>query len=168
MERRLVGVEDQSIENKPEPERDDVHGPERADERKSGNDAKREEYGRPRHHALIGPDQAQRLAIGWHIRSITGFVDLGANGGNKIHRPRVLHFVPNPLRTRAFQPRAAQPFVSDSSRSDLFRAGSCRNQDTMTLAPRSSCRRGKRSDKKSKALREIRSAHRIGAGTYGS
>ncbi len=54
---RLIGVENERVEDEPEPERDDRHRSQRGHQREGGNDAEREQHGGPRHHALIGLDQ---------------------------------------------------------------------------------------------------------------
>ena len=54
VQRRLVGVKDERIENKPEPERDDAFCGERRHESEGGDDTGLEQHGGPGHHALIG------------------------------------------------------------------------------------------------------------------
>ena len=54
VQRRLVGIEDEGIQNESEPERDGARRRQGNDEAEGGNDAGAKQHGRPGHHALVG------------------------------------------------------------------------------------------------------------------
>jgi hypothetical protein len=83
VQRRLIEVENESIEEKAKPQRDDVHGAKRCHGRKRRNDGDGDEYSGPSDRAEVRPYQAQGLAVGRDIGEVArrlGYCSRGCGG----------------------------------------------------------------------------------------
>ncbi len=96
VQRRLIGVENERVEDQSEPEGNDPQRAERADRGEGGDDADGQEHGRPGHHALIRLNLLKRLPVSRGVRLIAGdFGDRGFGDDRWHGRSRALRFVLN-------------------------------------------------------------------------
>src|SRR6516225_3352685 len=77
MQRLLIEIENEGVEDQPEPERDDARGGKCGDEHERSDDADSDEHGGPSHHTEIGTHQAKGLAVGGSIGEIARRFDYG-------------------------------------------------------------------------------------------